>query len=90
MPFSGMLHSATRIITKVSEEDTASIIRVTIGELATTFLRRKLRFLVTANVVPSPQILVILMMEEIRTSETLIYSFLFYITTALIKTILDR
>jgi hypothetical protein len=34
------------------------------------FLRSVLRLLVTANVVPSSMILVILMMEAIRSSET--------------------
>jgi hypothetical protein len=63
--------------TDVSEEGIASIIRLTrIGELGETLdvtinqrsLRRKL--LVMANVIPSLQILAIMMMEAIRSSET--------------------
>jgi hypothetical protein len=60
--------------TDVSEESSASIIRVTrIGELGTAralFFRSVLRLLVTANVVPSSPILVTLMKEAIRSSET--------------------
>jgi predicted hotdog family 3-hydroxylacyl-ACP dehydratase len=66
--------------TDVSEELSASIIGVErIGELGTlaettnrrfVFLRSARRLLVTANLLPSSQILVTLMMEEIRSSET--------------------
>jgi hypothetical protein len=65
--------------TNVSEERSASIMRVTrIGELETTLavtinivlLRSVRRLLVKANVVPSSQIFVILMMEALRSSET--------------------
>jgi hypothetical protein len=70
--------------TDVLEERIASIIRVTrIGELGTTlavtsnrsahyvvFLRSVLRLLVTANAVPSSPILVTLIMEALRSSET--------------------
>jgi hypothetical protein len=49
----------------VSEKRTASIIRA-IGGLRTTLVR----LLVTANVVPSPPILVTLLMEAIRSSKT--------------------
>jgi hypothetical protein len=94
---SGMLRSVALVITDVSEEGSASIIRVTrIGELGTSvvtsnprtlrrnnmwahivffhthivFLRSVRRLLVTANVVPSSPILVALMMEALRSSET--------------------
>jgi hypothetical protein len=77
-----MLRRVALVRADVSEELSASIIRVTrIGELGTTlavtsnkvlvfvFLRSVRRLLVTANV-PSPPILVILMMEALRSSET--------------------
>jgi hypothetical protein len=58
------------IITDVSECLSASNIRVkTIGELGTTLAVTVRRLLVTANV-PSSSILVTLMMEAIRSSET--------------------
>jgi hypothetical protein len=64
------------VTTDVSEEGTATIIKVTrideLGTLAVTinrfhmlFLHSVLRLLVTANVVPSSPILVRLMMEAI-------------------------
>jgi hypothetical protein len=58
--------------TGVSEEPCAYIIRVSrICELGTlAFLRSVRRLLVTANVDPNPLILVTLMMEAIRSSET--------------------
>jgi hypothetical protein len=73
---SGMLHRVALVRTDVSEEPSASIIRVTrIGELGTLAvtsslctLRRK-TLLVTANV-PSSPILVVLMMEALSSSET--------------------
>jgi AMMECR1 domain-containing protein len=80
MSSSGMLHRVTVVTTDISEEFSASIIRVTrFGELRTlavTSNRRTLRrnnrcvrgLLVTANVRSSP-ILVTLMMEESRSSE---------------------
>jgi hypothetical protein len=83
MPFSGMTRRVALRRTEVSEERIASIVRMTrIGELGTTlavtgnrsgfcFLRSVLRLLVTANVVPRSLILFILMMEAIRSSETL-------------------
>jgi hypothetical protein len=59
MPFSAMLRHVALVRTDVSEECSASIIRVTrIGEL------------VTANAVPSSMILVTLMMKALRSSET--------------------
>jgi hypothetical protein len=76
MASSGILRRVVLARTDVSEERSASIIRVTrIGELGTTFavtsiritLRRKT---LTTNVVPSSAILVTLMMEVIRSSET--------------------
>jgi hypothetical protein len=87
-----MLPRVALVRTDVSEEQKASIIRVTrIGELGIriavtsnrstlrrnimyiiyiVFLHSELRLLVTANVVPRPQILVTLKMEVIRSSET--------------------
>jgi hypothetical protein len=73
MPFSGMLRSVALVRTDVSEELSASIISVTrIGELGTTlvFLRRMRLLIVTANVVHSSLILVILMMEAIVSSDS--------------------
>jgi hypothetical protein len=64
-----MLRRVTLVRTDVSEELSASIIRVTrIGELG-TFLRSVRRWLVTANVVPSSLILVTRMMEALSSSE---------------------
>jgi hypothetical protein len=78
MPSYGMLRLVAFVRTDVTEEPIASIIRMTrIGELRTTLavtsnrgtLRRELWLLVTANVVRSSSILVILMMEAIRSFE---------------------
>jgi hypothetical protein len=81
MASSGMLRRVALVRSDVSEELSASIIRVArIGELGTTLAvttnRRKLRrntkylvyLLVTANVVPSSSILVTLMMEALSFS----------------------
>jgi hypothetical protein len=85
--FGRMVSSATLgcvalVRTHLSEELSASIIRVTrideLGTLAVTSNRRTLRrilrsvrrFLVTANFVPSSPILVTLMMEALSSSET--------------------
>jgi hypothetical protein len=75
-----MLHSVALVRTDVSEELSASFIRVTrIGELGKTLdltsnrrtLRRNTKWLlVRANVVPSSLIFVILMKEALRSSET--------------------
>jgi hypothetical protein len=77
-----MLWRVALVRTDVSEEPSASFIRVTrIGELGTTlaltsnrrtlvFLRSVHRLLVTACVVPSSQILVTLMKEALDSSET--------------------
>jgi hypothetical protein len=76
-----LLYEPALVRTGISEELSASIIRMTrIGELGKTLavtrnrrtLRRNslLRLLVTANVVPSSPILVILMMEVLSSSET--------------------
>jgi cytochrome c oxidase subunit IV len=74
MPSSEMLRRVVLVRTDVWEERRASIMKVTrIGELGTTlavFLRSERRLLVTANVVPSLTILVILMMEALSSSET--------------------
>jgi hypothetical protein len=73
-----MLRCVALVRTDVSEELSASIIRVTrIGELGTTqaviINRRSVRkLLVTANVVPSSPFLVTLMMEVLSSSETLV------------------
>jgi hypothetical protein len=79
MVSSRMLRRVTLIRTDVSEELSASFIRVTkIDELGTTqaitsnllFLRSVCRLLVTASVVPISQILVALMKETLSSSET--------------------
>jgi hypothetical protein len=81
---SGVLRCVALVRTDVSEEFSASFVRVTrIGELGTTlaltnnrrtlvlvFLRSVRRLLVTANVVPSSPILVTLMKEALGSSET--------------------
>jgi hypothetical protein len=67
MASSEMLRRVALVITDVSEELSASFIRVTrIDELGTTLDR----MLVTASVVPSSPILVILMKEVLSSSET--------------------
>jgi hypothetical protein len=78
MVSSGMLHHVVLVKTDVSEELSASFIRVTrIGELGTTLAitsnRRTLRLLVTASVVPSSPILVTLMMEALSSAETSVF-----------------
>jgi hypothetical protein len=73
MPSSGMLRRMPLVRTDVSEEHSASIIRVTkISELGTTLaVTISMRHLtVTANVVPSSSILVTLMTEGLLSSET--------------------
>jgi hypothetical protein len=71
-----MLRSVALVRTDVSQEPSASFIRVTrIGELGktlavTAFLRSVRRLLVAACVVPSSQILVTLMKEVLCSSET--------------------
>jgi hypothetical protein len=71
-----MLRRVALVRTDVSEELSASFIRVTgIGELGTTlavtiFLRIVRRLLVRASVVPSSPILVTLMKEALNSSET--------------------
>jgi hypothetical protein len=65
-----MLRRVALLRTDVLEELCASIIRVTrISELRTT-LAVTSNLLVTANAVPSPPILAILMMEGLSSSET--------------------
>jgi hypothetical protein len=71
---SGMLHRVALVRTDVSEELSASFIRVRIGELGTTlavtvFLRSVRRLLVAASVVPSSPILT-LIKEALASSET--------------------
>jgi hypothetical protein len=67
MASSGMLRRVALVRTDVSDELSASIVRVTrIGELGTTLA--VCRLLVTANVAPSTPILVTLMMEVLRSS----------------------
>jgi hypothetical protein len=73
MPFSGMLRRVALVRTDVSEELSASIIRVTrIGKLGTTLAVTSSvrRLLVTVNVVPSSPIIVTLIMEALSSSET--------------------
>jgi hypothetical protein len=81
MASSGMLRRVALVRTDVSEELSASFIRVTgIVELGTTlavssnrvFLRKVRRLLVRASVVPSTPILVTLMKEVLRSSEPLV------------------
>jgi hypothetical protein len=73
MTSSAMLRRVALVTTDVSEELSASIIRVTrisgLGTLAVTSNRCVLQLLVTANVPQSP-ILVPLRMEAIRSAET--------------------
>jgi DNA polymerase III psi subunit len=66
-----MLRCVTLVRTDVSEELSASIIRVTrIGKLGTTLaVTSEVRLLVMANVVPSSTIPVTLMMEVLNSSE---------------------
>jgi hypothetical protein len=75
MVSSGMLRRVALVRTDVSEEPSASFIRVTrIGEEmrrnAMVFLRSGRRLLVAASVVPSSPILVTLMKEALGSSET--------------------
>jgi hypothetical protein len=63
MRFSGMLRRVVLARIDVSEERSASIIW-------TAFLRSVRRLLVTADVVPSPPILVTHMMKGLRSYET--------------------
>jgi hypothetical protein len=69
-----MLRRVTLVRTAVSEELSASTIRVTrigeLGMLAVTSNQRTFRLLVTANAVPVSPILVALVMERLRSSET--------------------
>jgi hypothetical protein len=70
-----MLRRVTLVRTDISEELSASLIRVTrIGELGIlchlAFLRSMHQLLVTASVVPSSLILVTLMKEALSSSET--------------------
>jgi hypothetical protein len=88
MVSSGMLSRVALVRTDVSEELSASIIRVTrIGELGKTlavtsnwrtlrrvFLRSVRRLLVTASVVPSSPILVTLINEALSSSETSVFT----------------
>jgi hypothetical protein len=69
---SGILHHVALVRTSVSEECSASIIRVTrISKLGTMLAVTKMRqSLVTANIVPRSLILVTLVMEAIHSSET--------------------
>jgi hypothetical protein len=83
MASSGMLGRVALVRTDVSEELSDSSIRVTrIGELGTAlaakkyqvidlvFLRCLRRLLLTSSIVPSSQVLVTLMREELCSSET--------------------
>jgi putative Ca2+/H+ antiporter (TMEM165/GDT1 family) len=69
-----MLRRLALVRTDVSDELSASIIRVTkIGELGTTLavvMATHLRRLLVTTIVPSSLILVTLMMEELSSSET--------------------
>jgi hypothetical protein len=68
-----MLCHVDLVRTDISEEHSASIIGVTrIGELGTRFLCSVCRLLVTANVVPSSQILVTQAMQVLCFTEMLV------------------
>jgi hypothetical protein len=66
MVSSGMLRRVALVRTDVSEELSASFITVTLSISS----QRACRLLVTANVVPSSQILVTLIKEALSSSET--------------------
>jgi hypothetical protein len=69
MVSSGMLRHVALVRTDISEEPSASFIRVTrIGELV-VFLRSVRRLLVAASAVPNSPILVTLMKEALGSSE---------------------
>jgi hypothetical protein len=73
MASSGMLRRVALVGTDVSEEQSASLMRVTrIGELGTTLAvtSNLRRLLVTASVLPTSPILVALMKEVLSSSET--------------------
>jgi hypothetical protein len=73
MTSSGMLRHVDLVRIDVSEEPSASFIRVTrIGELGTTLAVTSIvrRLLVTANGVPGSPIIVTLMKEALSSSET--------------------
>jgi hypothetical protein len=72
MQSSGMLRHVALVRTNVSVESITSIIRVTrideLGTLVVTINRNKLR--INTNIVHSSPILVTLMMEAMRSSDT--------------------
>jgi hypothetical protein len=75
MMSSGMLRRVALVRTDVSEELSASFIRVTRNDelgttLAVTILRSVRRLLVKVGVIPSSPILVTLMKEALSSSET--------------------
>jgi hypothetical protein len=71
MPSFGMLRRVAPVKSDVSEELSASIIRVArSGELGTFSVSNVRWLLVTANIVSSSTILVTLMMEVLSFSET--------------------
>jgi hypothetical protein len=72
MSSSGMLHRVALIRTDVSKELSASFIRVTSSLAHLVYLCSVRRLIVTASVIPSSPILVILMKEALNSSKTLV------------------
>jgi hypothetical protein len=71
----GMLRRVDLVRTEISEELSASVIRVTrIGEPGTLAVSSTLRRLLVATNVPGSPILITLMMEALSSSETLVLS----------------
>jgi hypothetical protein len=84
-----MLHRVALVRTSVSEELSASIIKMTrIGELWTLAVTGVRRLLLTANVVPNSPILATLMMEALGSSEMSILQKEIYLRASLFSLLL--